>query len=185
MSTETTIPDELSTAVDRFVTVIDSYSGVQVVEMSVSLEEVSFLCRAQDIARWQSVSSRFILAAPDDWKYHIGQRFVRTVRNGNAVVVNPWYISFRSDDIVALLEQAGGLLVKSSTGREANPAPGAVGFTPVKKAPAKPMTPKRRAQPIDGLPVHPVTITTKTPEPFVDDAGFTRTYQPVTVARHA
>lgn len=183
------IPDQLRTAVDRFVTVIDSYSGLQVVEMTVALEEVSFLCRASELPRWHTVVNKFLLSAPEDWKVHIGQRLIRAERNGHPAVVNPWYIGLKSEDLVSLLEQAGGLLVKSSLRREAAPQPGAVSFTATKpkQAPAKSAPVPAKAKPLaeegkGAFPTHAATVT-KMDVKLVDESGpFKRTFQPVTGA---
>lgn len=172
------VPEQWSEAVEHFTTIIDSYTGLTVVERGISTNEVSFLCRQVDLARWRTVSARFLLSQPDGWGVFIGQRLVRTVRNGQAVVVDPWYLGFKADDVVALLQQAGALLIKVNT-QAAVPAPGAAAFAVPPPAPAVKGRPSRAKNPkVDPhrLPTHPITVEAAERLVVKEPGGFRKTY---------
>lgn len=178
---DSTVPEQWADAVENIITIIDSYTGLQVVERSISHSEVSFLCRQRDLPKWRSVSARFLLAKPEDWQIFIGQRLVKTVRQGQSCIVDPWYLGFKSEDVVGLLQQAGALFIRSA-GREEAVASGAAPFSvPV---PAQPAPGKRKQAPkqkVDEntLPVHPITINASRAPRVVerDAAGFKKTYE--------
>lgn len=174
---ENKVPEQWSDAVEHLTTVIDSYTGLSVVERSISTNEVSFLCRQVDLTRWRTVSARFLLSQPDGWGVFIGQRWVRTVRNGQAVIVDPWYLGFKADDVVALLQQAGALLIKVNT-QVAVSSPGAAAFA----VPAAPVAKGRPARVKNGkvdpskLPTHPITKEGLAPYTVQEPGGFRKTY---------
>lgn len=185
------IPAELQEAHERLVTAVDSFTGLRVVEGSLSLNEATFMCRRQDAARWGIVMPNLVLQAPEDLQMHVGQRYVAVERNGARTVVDACYLAFRGDDLVATLQAAGGLITKLARGLKPA-APGALTFQPdtVKSAPrfgdpkpavaktAQKMVRKPERVPEHHLPVHDITRPTGRPPTVTDSAGFTKTFQP-------
>ena len=187
------LPLELQGPVMKFETVLDSSTGLRVLEHAIGMDlggtTASFTCRDHDANQWMKVMQYFILEAPPEWDIFIARRFMRIDRVGKPQVAVAWFISFRCDDadLAGLLEQAGGLFTKADHFRrtgKATPGPGAVDFAvaspvlkpkPAEKPATKP-APKERV-PQNELPLLPIGPTPRLMR-TTDESGFRKEFRP-------
>jgi hypothetical protein len=134
VTVDETLPIELKAALSRFETVLDTVSGLRVIEAKLTDGHVALTCRDHDANRWTKVMTYFIANSPAEWDslVFVARRFLRVVRNGQPTVAYAWFLSFRSPDLPGMLEQVGGLLTKADhfrrTGKTTS-GPGAVDFS--------------------------------------------------------